>query len=207
MLGPMEAVEAELRVTEAHYVEAFEAGARKGSRSIVVLLAIVAVATLGLAALTWPVEPGAWLLALPAALSGMWLAPRQARYGARRAYRAVPAAWHAVRLVLDDAQLRVRSDSLESYRPWSHVTSWLETPGLFVLMSGAVVSDVWPKDAFDEASLARVRALLVARLPVHGAPVPRAVDTARIARRVRIVLFAILAAVLIVAYAAWRSAA
>lgn len=204
----MKPIEADLAITEDDYVEAFEAQGKKGGRTIVAFLAIVAALTVALAALAWPIAPGAWILLVPAAIAGIALAPRQAAYSARRAYRAVPAAWHTVRLVLDDAQLRVRSDVLESYRPWSHVDGWLETPRLFVLVSGAAVSDVWPKAAFDEPARARVRALLDARLAESRARASAEAATADKAKRVRVlVLWLVLVVAFVVLYSLWRDVA
>ncbi len=203
----MEPIEADLAITEDDYVEAFEAQGKKGGRTIAWFLAIVAALTVAIAALGWPVTPGVWILLVPAAIAGIVLAPRQSAYSARRAYRTVPAAWHTVRVVLDEAQLRVRSDVLESYRPWSHVDGWLETPRLFVLLGGAAVSDVWPKAAFDEAACARVRVLLQERMAANAALRPPATTSAK-AQRVRaFVLWAALVTAAVVAYVLWYRAA
>ncbi len=201
----MEPIEADIEVSEADWIEAFEAQGQKGNRSAAWLLGILGVGAVVWGALAWPVAPGVWMLMPPMGLLGAVLMLRQSRWTARRAYRATPPAWHAVHLVLDAEHLRVAGPELESYRPWSHVDGWLETPRLFVLLAGGGVGDVWPKAAFDARDQERVRALLDEKLKLP--PAPRREREAKVAGRVRLVLWVILFCLLVAAYAVWRSGA
>lgn len=203
----MEPIEADVEVTEADWIEATVAKSARGNRNAAWLFAILGVVTVVWAALAWPVSPGVWVLMPPVGLVGAILMATQGRRAAKRAYHAVPPAWHAVRVILDDEQLRVVSDVLESYRPWKHVDEWLETPRLFVLLAGGVVGDVWPKEAFTPEDRERLRGLLDRKLHLEraGAAQDRQTRNAKVAGSVRIVLWIVLICLLIAAYAVWRS--
>ena len=151
--------------------------------------------------------PGVWVLMPPVGLVGAILMATQSRRAAKRAYHAVPPAWHAVRVILDDEQLRVVADALESYRPWKHVDAWHETPRLFVLLANGAVGDVWPKEAFTPEDRERLRGLLDRKLHLERAASAQERQTrnAKVAGSVRIVLWIVLICLLIAAYAVWRS--
>lgn len=202
-MGP---IEADVEVSEADWIEASRAKGGKADRNAAWLFAVLGVLTVGVVWVSWPVAPGVWVLMPPACLAGTFLMLRQTRWSAQRAYRAVPEAWHAVRVILDEEQVRVVAAELDSYRPWRHVDGWLETPRLFVLLAGGAVSDVWPKEAFVPADRERLRGLLDRKLHLErSAPANDRARNAKVAGSVRLVLWVILIGLLIAAYAVWRS--
>ncbi|MCB9597226.1 MAG: YcxB family protein [Sandaracinaceae bacterium] len=202
---PTTPIEADVRLDEADYVEAFGAQAKKSTVALQKLLGIALGLTVLVVALSWPVTPGVWILLVPAAVVGLILAPQQPRYLARRTFRLRHPAWHDVRLTLDEEHLTVRSEKLESYRPWKHLDGWLETPRLFVLYAGTSVSDIWRKEAFSGEDAVRLRALLDRKL-VHERP-PAAARTRRVGGRGRVIAWIVVFLLLVVAYGLWRSAA
>ncbi|MCA9608013.1 MAG: YcxB family protein [Myxococcales bacterium] len=205
-MEPLQAdIVADVEVSEADWIEATVAKGGRGNRNAVVLVAFLGVATLVAAWLAWPVRPGVWVLMPPMGVLGAFFMTRQARWTAKRAYHAVPLAWHAVRVILDEEHVRVVAESLESYRPWKHVDGWLETPRLFVLLANGAVADVWPKEAFSPEDRERLRGLLDRKLHLERPATKTEARTARTAGSVRLVLWAVLICLLIAAYVVWRS--
>ena len=114
----MEPIEADVEVREGDYVEAYEASGEKGARVLRRALGLLAVAAAALVALSWPFPPGAWVLVVPVALLGAWLAPRQPGWLARRAFAARPAAWRAVRVTLTEDEVCLSAELLEARARW-----------------------------------------------------------------------------------------
>lgn len=188
-------IENELELDD--YVEAYTAKDRAGLRSLRVFAVLFgAIAALS-AVLRWPTPIGVWALMVPGSLLAWVLIGRQTRWLARQDYDNASDAIRNARVILDGEQIRVEGEGLTSYRAWSHVNGWLETPRLFVLTAGGTVTDILQKEGIEsDDELVRLRRFLddtlVLSQPGKAAgPGSRAVVKRR-ALRLRVALIAVL---------------
>jgi len=198
-------IEADLDLEERDFVEAFLALERRSRPANQVLLAIVVTVSAAAIFARWSLEPGVWMLMLPLVLYRLVFSTSSTRARARRRFDTTHRGWLGMTLQLTDTEVRWSSALVESYRPWSDFSSWIETDHLFIVTVRGT-NDIWPKRAFAPRALPALREVLQAKITDRpAAPTTPTRETTR-GPGMKVLLASVAFSALIVLYGLWWSA-
>ena len=162
-----------VELTEADYVDAYLGYAAQKQQIVGPrrFIAIVLGVSLLIVAYFWPVVPGVWTAMVALWAAGLYLVRYQWVWIGKRAFALLHPARRRYEMRFDErghVSTGPRARVKHSFRAFS---GWMEIPTHLLLLAPVGIAVLVPKRAFDDAQLARLRAIFAASIV---APAPAA---------------------------------